>query len=250
MKAFFVIQIKFVRYIFTEQMVGNSYKQAKKCGLAVFALVVIWSFCRLQPGANVKKWVDCCQLNNERTSWNDFGSRASAGAAPGDESKQSALYITKDNCSKHNEITTDPLNALNRGVTLIRLIHSESSFGFASCQKCPVLFSGKNNFAGAKPLIKLNKSKYLLPILRNGPNNQLVGLRASIYVAIRLNRTMVLPKFFKHRSDRSVELQSNVLNITLMILGFRHKLRLGTIFNLCVKGVAAICLILSPVDSF
>ena len=49
--------------------------------------------------------------------------------------------------------------------------------------------------------INLRRSKYLLPILFGGPNNQLIGLRESVYIAIQLNRTLVLPLFRKHRTD-------------------------------------------------
>ena len=53
-----------------------------------------------------------------------------------------------------------------------------------------------------KPRINLRRNKYLFPILSNGPNNQLMGLRESIYIAIMLNRTLVMPFFRKHRTDR------------------------------------------------
>lgn len=59
------------------------------------------------------------------------------------------------------------------------------------------LISRKN----VEPKINLNKKKFLFPLLSNGPNNQLMGLRESIYIAIRLNRTLVLPFFRKHRTD-------------------------------------------------
>lgn len=53
-----------------------------------------------------------------------------------------------------------------------------------------------------EPTIKLNQDSFLLPVLVNGPNNQLLGFRKSIYVAILLNRTVVLPRFFKHMSKQ------------------------------------------------
>ncbi|CAG5104209.1 Oidioi.mRNA.OKI2018_I69.chr1.g1144.t1.cds [Oikopleura dioica] len=40
--------------------------------------------------------------------------------------------------------------------------------------------------------------KFLTTVLMNGPNNQLVGLRETIFMAIKLNRSYILPKFFKH----------------------------------------------------
>jgi len=54
----------------------------------------------------------------------------------------------------------------------------------------------------SEPLVKLSKQRFLLPVLINGPNNQLVGFRKTIFIAIKLNRTVVIPKFFAHRSDR------------------------------------------------
>ncbi|XP_076824685.1 uncharacterized protein LOC143470435 [Clavelina lepadiformis] len=46
--------------------------------------------------------------------------------------------------------------------------------------------------------IKLNPKNFLYPGLFGGPNNQLMGLLQSIFVAIRLNRTLVVPKFSTH----------------------------------------------------
>ncbi|XP_002127834.4 uncharacterized protein LOC100180089 [Ciona intestinalis] len=54
-----------------------------------------------------------------------------------------------------------------------------------------------------EPLIKLDKTKFLFPLLVNGPNNQILGLRDSIYLAIKLNRTLIVPYFIKHKTDSS-----------------------------------------------
>lgn len=54
-------------------------------------------------------------------------------------------------------------------------------------------------------LIKLDPDKFLLPVLVNGPNNQITGLREAAFVAIQLNRTLVVPKFFKHFTDKYVD---------------------------------------------
>ncbi|CAK8693089.1 unnamed protein product [Clavelina lepadiformis] len=48
------------------------------------------------------------------------------------------------------------------------------------------------------PQISLDPNKFLYPGLFGGPNNQIYGLRQSVYLAIRLNRTVVLPQFFGH----------------------------------------------------
>ena len=52
--------------------------------------------------------------------------------------------------------------------------------------------------SNTKPLFNFEKSKYLIPWLYNGPNNQLFGLRQAVYVAIALRRVLVMPLFFKH----------------------------------------------------
>lgn len=52
------------------------------------------------------------------------------------------------------------------------------------------------------PAIRLHPDKFLYPVVFRGPNNQLLGLWESIYVAIRLNRTLVIPRFEKHFTDK------------------------------------------------
>ena len=54
-----------------------------------------------------------------------------------------------------------------------------------------------------QPITPLNPSKFLMPVLPYGPNNQLRGFRETIILAIKLNRTVVMPPFYKHRSDPS-----------------------------------------------
>ena len=48
------------------------------------------------------------------------------------------------------------------------------------------------------PEIVLDDSKFFLPILLAGPNDQLIGFIDSIFIAIWLNRTIVLPAFKMH----------------------------------------------------
>lgn len=52
------------------------------------------------------------------------------------------------------------------------------------------------------PDIKLSRSAFLLPDLRWGPNNQLIGLMETIFVTIKLNRTLIVPYFTKHTTDK------------------------------------------------
>ncbi|CAG5104423.1 Oidioi.mRNA.OKI2018_I69.chr1.g1246.t1.cds [Oikopleura dioica] len=49
-----------------------------------------------------------------------------------------------------------------------------------------------------QPKYNLNQEKFLSAFVARGPNNQIYSLRETIYVAIALNRTLILPPFFKH----------------------------------------------------
>jgi len=55
-----------------------------------------------------------------------------------------------------------------------------------------------------EPEIILDPDHFLIPILEWGPNNQLRGFMESIYIAIQLNRTLIVPPFFKHHSDSTL----------------------------------------------
>lgn len=52
------------------------------------------------------------------------------------------------------------------------------------------------------PIFKQDRDRFIIPILDGGPNNQLFELRETIFLAIKLNRTLVIPRFFKHFTDR------------------------------------------------
>lgn len=52
------------------------------------------------------------------------------------------------------------------------------------------------------PTFKMDRNKFIIPILDGGPNNQLFELRETIFLAIKLKRTLVIPRFFKHFTDR------------------------------------------------
>lgn len=47
-----------------------------------------------------------------------------------------------------------------------------------------------------------SNAKFLLPILKWGPNNQIVGFYEAMHLAKKLGRLLVLPPFFFHESDR------------------------------------------------
>ncbi|XP_039262014.2 uncharacterized protein LOC120338144 isoform X1 [Styela clava] len=52
------------------------------------------------------------------------------------------------------------------------------------------------------PTLYLRPDKFLYPVGRWGPNNQLFGFFEAIFVAVVLNRTFVLPRFVKHYRDK------------------------------------------------
>lgn len=51
------------------------------------------------------------------------------------------------------------------------------------------------------PLYPTSSERFLLPALIWGPMNQVEGLRESIALAIRLNRTLVIPPMYRHFTD-------------------------------------------------
>ncbi|CBY23679.1 unnamed protein product [Oikopleura dioica] len=65
--------------------------------------------------------------------------------------------------------------------------------------KCPNL-DGHDWSEEITPKYTSHPWRFLMPILYYGPNNQIHGLRESIILAIKLNRTLALPPFHKHAS--------------------------------------------------
>ena len=47
-----------------------------------------------------------------------------------------------------------------------------------------------------KPKYDTRRNKYLIPLSMQGADGQIRGLREAIYLAIKLDRTLVLPPFF------------------------------------------------------
>jgi len=71
---------------------------------------------------------------------------------------------------------------------------------------CPKWYPDWSALAELQPRIKLDPNKFLTPVLTYGPNNQQRGFRETVFLAVKLNRTIVPPGFFKHsRTDKDVE---------------------------------------------
>ncbi|CAG5076531.1 Oidioi.mRNA.OKI2018_I69.PAR.g8483.t1.cds [Oikopleura dioica] len=49
-----------------------------------------------------------------------------------------------------------------------------------------------------EPKYKLDPTRFLAVAGSRGPNNQIVSIRDSIYLAVALNRTLIIPPWFKH----------------------------------------------------
>jgi hypothetical protein len=62
--------------------------------------------------------------------------------------------------------------------------------------ECP-LWSPESRIV-SDPKYVLDPEKFLTAFVSRGPNNQIYSLRETIYIAITLNRTLILPPFFKH----------------------------------------------------
>lgn len=67
------------------------------------------------------------------------------------------------------------------------------------------------------PKYQMHSDKFLVPILLWGPNNQIRGFAETIFLAIKLNRTILIPPFFRHTSDEQNDEHSTVLQPELVV---------------------------------
>ena len=89
-------------------------------------------------------------------------------------------------------------------------------------------------------LLNINHKKFLLPLLVNGPNNQLIGFRDAVFLSIILNRTLVVPRFYEHKTDQPVEAD---LRVDLQVLSKLIPLESASRINeLCRGGIGALFL--------
>ena len=63
---------------------------------------------------------------------------------------------------------------------------------------------------GREPIYKTRPDRFLMPLIGWGPNNQLRGFREAAILAVKLNRTLCIPPFFKHHSDSTSASKENV----------------------------------------
>jgi len=76
-------------------------------------------------------------------------------------------------------------------------------------KSCPINYS-KDFKTDIVPMINLRPDYFIYPMLSNGPNNQLMSLREAIFLAIKLNRTVVVPNFRKHKVHTPVNESSTI----------------------------------------
>lgn len=95
-----------------------------------------------------------------------------------------------------------PLLLLSIGVRGANLPQEVDSQGpeNSSEKPCPEI-NQRHVGQDVDPKFKLNPEQFITPVYIWGPSSQLQGLREAIGVAIRLNRTLLLPPFLTHQSD-------------------------------------------------
>ena len=71
----------------------------------------------------------------------------------------------------------------------------------------------EQSWRDVEPELNIRRTHYLLNLSPFGPNNQFRGFRDTIILAYYLNRTIVLPPFFKHKSDPSHKLYFQYKNV-------------------------------------
>ena len=96
--------------------------------------------------------------------------------------------------------------------------HSKSTKNFKNTKHfknqwtCPFDFKQNLN-KKTPPRYILDPTKFIINVSPFGPNNQFHGFRDTILMAIYLNRTLILPKFFKHGSDPSYSTKNFTKNV-------------------------------------
>lgn len=59
--------------------------------------------------------------------------------------------------------------------------------------------------SNVEPEYNLDRTRFLVPILIWGPNNQIRGFMETIFLAIKMNRTLLVPPFFRHSSESDAD---------------------------------------------
>ena len=88
-----------------------------------------------------------------------------------------------------------------------------------SSSNCPAVQPPTHSSYSSTPKYKLRSTHFLSSILSWGPNNQLRGLMETIVLSIKLNRTLILPPFYKHLMDLNSEETETTINTNFTKFG-------------------------------
>lgn len=118
--------------------------------------------------------------------------------------------------------------------TTDKLLYEPTDYQLLSADdlNCPEVYQ-RNVNSDIEPMFKLDPKLFITPVYIWGPSSQLQGLRESIGVAIRLNRTLLLPPFLTHSSDElggeipvPVDIRLDIPELRkLLSIGFTDDLR-------------------------
>ena len=114
----------------------------------------------------------------------------------GEDQNQNSLF--------HNDAAAAYAEQAERtGQNLVHTTQSTEGLG-----RCPFEYQSEyqTSFKHVQPLLNsIRRDHYLVNISPFGPNNQLRGFRDTLLLSVYLNRTIVIPSFFKHRTDPSYQ---------------------------------------------
>ena len=107
-------------------------------------------------------------------------------------------------------------------------IHIEEEIVFNETSQCTLQWKSQ---LSENPVIKLNSAKFILPLLINESNDQMVGFRDAIFLSIALNRTLIMPRFYQHKSRVIIEpeLKVNMYALSSFLSVKRH----SELYELC-----------------
>lgn len=116
------------------------------------------------------------------------------------------------------------------------LLVSAPASSSADTPVCPIL-NQRAIDTDIEPKFKLNPNEFITPVYIWGPSSQLQGLREAIGVAIRLNRTLLLPPFLTHQTDSAGGDKPVPVDVRLDIPKLRKLLSIGFTDDLrCVQS--------------
>ncbi|XP_039265658.2 uncharacterized protein LOC120341245 isoform X1 [Styela clava] len=85
----------------------------------------------------------------------------------------------------------------------VNSLHEEGLKNDTSIDFCQILEHDLDwKMSSLEPLVTLDPNRFMYTAIINGPSNELMGLQEAIFVAIKTNRTLVVPPFKPHFKDK------------------------------------------------